>query len=658
MSEALHYVFYFVLAGALSIVITPWIMKLAAHIGAIDKPDERKIHDHPMPRLGGVGIFISVALTLAVAVSFDPMGMELFTGKGYNLYLLGAAFLMVLCLGIWDDMKQLKPGPKFIVQTLVATLVYFAGFRLDAVGHPLGAGMVGLGLFEFPATILWIVGVTNALNLIDGLDGLASGVAMISSLTIFAISLSFGNSNAAFASLLIAGAAAGFLRYNFHPAKIFLGDSGSLFLGLSLATFSMHTSAKISTVYTLLVPVFALGLPLLDTGLSMLRRFLSPFLPNTWDGDVNLGMFKSIFMPDRRHIHHQLMAKGYSHRKVVLVLYAISLALGVGAFLISLADTLPMIMGILMIVGAAMYFGLRHLSYGEMAIHRNGILLGIYIHVYKWPIIKRAWFQSLMDTLFAAASLALAFALAAPAVLANRPAFIPVAGAVIAAQIAVLWISGLYKETTRQLGIGDALRTLRCLAFAAVAAVAVVDLMSAQPMAASMTIGILDLFFLLSMAGLSRFSFSVLTHLLHKDTSGKRTALVFGADHRGTLAVQALLNSEALQLAPVGFLDNDPELEGKHLNGYPILGTHWKLPQILQRIKIDEIIVPSGYLETEVMAQIQAVARAHNIHVHRLEWQLTEFTPQAKGKEQLRREFYIAKNEGAPVRSRDAQSRK
>lgn len=655
MSDTLHYVFYFVLAATLSIIVTPWIMKLAAKIGAIDKPDERKIHARPMPRLGGVGIFISVALTIGAAVAFDPMGMELFTGKGYNLYLLASAFILVLALGIWDDMKQLKPGLKFVVQTLVATLVYFAGFRLDTVGHPLGNGMVGLGIFEFPATVLWVVGVTNALNLIDGLDGLASGVAMISSLTIFAISLSFGNSNAAFASLLIAGATAGFLRFNFHPAKIFLGDSGSLFLGLSLATFSMHTSAKISTVYTLLVPVFALGLPLLDTGLSMLRRFLSPFLPNTWDGDVNLGMFKSIFMPDRRHIHHQLMAKGYSHRKVVLLLYSISLALGIGAFLISVADTLPMIMGILMIVGAAIYFGLRHLSYGEMAIHRNGILLGVYINVYKWPIIKRAWFQSIMDTIFASASLTFAFALAAPGALSTHTGFWTLAGATIATQVIVFWVSGLYKETTRQLGIGDALRTFRCLVLAVAASITFVGAMATVTLSAGLTFGILDLFFLLGTMGFSRFSFSILTHLLHKETAGKKTALVYGADHRGTLTVQALLNSDVLGISPVGFLDSDPELEGKNLNGYPILGTHWKLPQVLRRMKIDQIVVPSGDLDTEVMAQISAVAKAHGILVQRLEWQLADFSVQAKGKEQLRREFYLAKKEADPVRVRTDQ---
>jgi UDP-GlcNAc:undecaprenyl-phosphate GlcNAc-1-phosphate transferase len=155
VSEALHYLFYFVLSATFSIIATPWVMKLAGRIGAIDRPDERKIHDHPMPRLGGVGIFVSVALTVAVAIAFDPLGMELFTGKGYNLSLLASAFLLVLGLGVWDDIKQLKPGPKFIVQTFVATLVYFAGFRLDAVGHPLGGGMVGLGLFEFPATVGW-----------------------------------------------------------------------------------------------------------------------------------------------------------------------------------------------------------------------------------------------------------------------------------------------------------------------------------------------------------------------------------------------------------------------------------------------------------------------------------------------------------------------
>jgi UDP-GlcNAc:undecaprenyl-phosphate GlcNAc-1-phosphate transferase len=618
---------FLVIAVLLGLVLTPLTIRVARAVGAIDKPDERKIHAQPMPRLGGLAVFGSVFLTYAVGFFFFPSFREVYTTDLVNYPLLGAALLLVFVLGVWDDMKQLSPGPKFLVQLAAASLVYLAGFRLVAIGHPLGDGLLDLGWLEFPATVLWIVGVTNALNLIDGLDGLASGVALISGLTILAVSLTIDTWDVAFAAIIMAGAVLGFLRSNFHPAKIFLGDSGSLFLGFVLATLSLQSSAKSTTVYTFLVPVFALGLPILDTALAMIRRFLGPFMPARLTEGYSLRMLRSIFLPDRRHIHHQLMARGISHRRVVLILYGISAALGVGAFLISVADTLPMILMILLGIGYAMFFGVRKLNYGEIAVHRNGILLALYLHIYRWPILKRGWFQSILDAAFALGALAATSWLWNSVTGSSAFAFGPMMYVLVATQILAFWVMGLYRETSQQLGMGDALRTLRSLVTAGAATGFVFWAMTSTPATGVLTLSLIDLSLLIPLAVLSRFSFSMLTHFLQRDMTGKKSALIFGANQHGKIALQILLDSETLRLAPMGFLDEDAELEGKHLNGYPILGTHWKLSQILKRRRVDEIILPDNRLSPGILAYVQGVAQAHGVAVRRLDARLVDVAP-------------------------------
>jgi UDP-GlcNAc:undecaprenyl-phosphate/decaprenyl-phosphate GlcNAc-1-phosphate transferase len=610
----------------LSLFFTPLTMRIAHLVGAIDKPDERKIHAKPMPRIGGLAVVASVFFTYAIALIFVPSIRDVYAASTVSYPLLGAALAIVFILGIVDDIKQLKPGPKFLVQLVAASLVYLAGFRLVSVGHPLIDGtLLDLGWLEFPATVLWIVGVTNALNLIDGLDGLASGVALISGLTIMAVSLTIDNWDVAFAAAIMAGAVIGFLRYNFHPAKIFLGDSGSLFLGFVLATLSVQSSAKSTTVYTMLVPMLALGLPLLDTALAMTRRFLGPFLPARLAQGYSLRMLRTMFLPDRRHIHHQLMARGISHRRVVLMLYATSAALGVGAFLVSVADTIPMVLMILVGVAFAMMLGIRTLNYGEIAVHRNGILLALYVNLYKWPILKRGWFQSLMDALFALGALTATSWLWTS--VTGSIAFGPTMYFLVGTQILAFWLTGLYRETPQQLGMGDALRTLRSLAAAGLATGVVFWGMSSTPATGVVTLTLLDLSLLIPMAVLTRFSFSMLTHFLQRDMTGKKSALIFGANQRGKIALQILLDNDELRLAPVGFLDNDPELEGKHLNGYMILGTHWKLSQILKRRRVDEIILPDATLSPGILSYVQGVAQAHGVAVRRLDAQLVDVAP-------------------------------
>lgn len=329
--------FGFVLAAGFSLLLTPWVIKLARFVGAIDQPGERKAHSHPMPRLGGVAVFLSCFISFGLVALFDrPLlsGSWIFSSEGG---LFGLCLFIVMLLGFWDDLRSLKPFQKFGVQVLLSSVVYIAGFRVSAVMNPFGGGWLDVHAVDYPLTVLWIVGVTNALNLIDGLDGLAAGVATIAAFTILPIALLWGDTGTAVLAVILAGALIGFLRYNFNPAKIFLGDSGSLFIGFMLAVLSIKSSTKSTTTFALVIPILALGLPIMDTLLSMIRRFLHSFLPSEAKESSIVGRLKTIFSPDKSHIHHRLLARGLSHRTAVLVLYGVSSVLGIGAFAVTLS---------------------------------------------------------------------------------------------------------------------------------------------------------------------------------------------------------------------------------------------------------------------------------------------------------------------------------
>jgi UDP-GlcNAc:undecaprenyl-phosphate/decaprenyl-phosphate GlcNAc-1-phosphate transferase len=230
-----------------ALLFTPWIIKLAKLIGAVDKPNERKIHIIPTPRIGGVAVFLSILASGIVLYFTFP---NIFTETGENniqLPITLMCLLFIFTLGFVDDLKSLKPGIKFGVQFLIAGLIYYAGFRISNITNPIGTGMLNVEVIDFPLTVLWIVGITNAFNLIDGLDGLSSGVAAIASISIFMVSALSEQYILAMTSLVLAGALTGFLKYNFRPAKIFLGDSGSLVIGFTLAILSIQSTTKIST---------------------------------------------------------------------------------------------------------------------------------------------------------------------------------------------------------------------------------------------------------------------------------------------------------------------------------------------------------------------------------------------------------------------------
>jgi UDP-GlcNAc:undecaprenyl-phosphate GlcNAc-1-phosphate transferase len=325
----------FGLALVISMGLTPWIIRLARLVGAIDVPGDRKIHSKATPRLGGAAVWTAFVLTVAAAFRSFPDLYAAASSFPYRWDALGAALLFVVALGTWDDIHSLRAGHKLAVQLLIGTLVYAGGVRIQSVGNPFGPGELGLGPLAFPVTVLWVVGITNAFNLIDGLDGLASGIAIISSLTIFAVAGLNQDSVTAALALAIAGSILGFLPFNFNPARIFLGDSGSLFLGFILSVVSIHSSAKGSTAVSIVVPVLALGLPIMDTLLAMIRRMLRSFLGDPASAGSIRRSLGCIFLPDKEHIHHRLLARGIPHRTAVIILYLVSCAFGLCAFAVS-----------------------------------------------------------------------------------------------------------------------------------------------------------------------------------------------------------------------------------------------------------------------------------------------------------------------------------
>jgi len=311
----------FALALAVSYFMTPYVKSFAEKVGAIDVPrDARRIHDHPIPRMGGLAIFMGFVMSVIVFITFDSQVLGL---------LLGA--LIIAAMGAVDDIVGLKPMIKLAVQVLAALVAIRCGIYFNVITNPNLMSYndtINMGLLSLPLTVIWIVGCTNAFNLIDGLDGLAVGVSAISSFTLLIVSLLVSGPNTSFLLAALCGACIGFMPYNMNPAKIFMGDVGSQFLGFVLACVSIMGIFKLTAVITVLIPVMAMMLPLADTIFAFARRILHGQSP---------------FHADRGHFHHRLLAMGLSQKQAVAVLYGFSAVMGLVSVIIAGKDRDPAI---------------------------------------------------------------------------------------------------------------------------------------------------------------------------------------------------------------------------------------------------------------------------------------------------------------------------
>ncbi len=314
----------FLLSALCATFLTPLVRRLAHRFGALDHAhSSRKIHGKPIPRLGGIAIVVAFFAPLVGLLLFQTEVGHLFVAEREKVIGLFAGGIAIALLGLYDDLKGANAWKKFAIQFVVAGTLYYLGFRIEELANPLG-GSISLGWASVPFTVLWIVGVINALNLIDGLDGLAGGVALVAVITTFLVSLQRGHPLMMLFSAALAGAILGFLFYNFNPASIFMGDTGSMFLGFVLSATAIQTNQKATTAVAVLIPAIALGLPIIDTLLAIGRRALRG---------------RPLFQADKEHIHHRLIAAGLTHRQAVLVLYGFCIFLGAAALVLTFASS-------------------------------------------------------------------------------------------------------------------------------------------------------------------------------------------------------------------------------------------------------------------------------------------------------------------------------
>ena len=298
------YIVAFSIALVVAYFITPKVMELAIKVGALDAPDERKVHKGMIPRMGGLAIYAGFVLAVLASmyVSREIMGL-----------LVGGTIILIV--GIIDDLKPLPANVKLLGQIVAAAVLVMFDIRIEWLTNPFGE-MIYVDYLAIPLTILWVVGLTNTVNLIDGLDGLAAGVSTIASVTILLVALQQNFWTVAILTAALAGSALGFLQHNFNPAKIFMGDTGSMFLGYMLAAISILGAVKSAATIALIVPIVALGLPILDTAFAIIRRYMSG---------------RPIFKPDKGHLHHRLLEMGLTQKQAVLLMYVISGCLGLSA---------------------------------------------------------------------------------------------------------------------------------------------------------------------------------------------------------------------------------------------------------------------------------------------------------------------------------------
>ena len=322
-----------VVAALVTALITPLSILLAPKLGAMDVPrDARRVHNKPMPRFGGIAIYAGIMAGLAIFAQ---------TQRHLPAIMVGCTLIYIL--GAIDDLKGMKPVVKFAGQVVCASVVFAMGLRINFVTNWFGEGHMDLGIAVcYFVTVIWLVAITNAVNLVDGLDGLAAGISAISALSIAYISYIHGWYGPTICMMVLAGACIGFLPFNFHPAKTFMGDGGSQLLGFSIAALSILGTVKSATVVAVVIPVLVLGLPIIDTAMAIVRRTLR---------------HQSIASADKEHLHHRILRAGFGQRRAVLLMYSVSGIMGIMAILysrdlfiecIGLAFIAAMIIGVLM----------------------------------------------------------------------------------------------------------------------------------------------------------------------------------------------------------------------------------------------------------------------------------------------------------------------
>lgn len=573
-------------AALAAYALTPFAAWVALKTGAIDQPGVRKIHQAPIPRLGGIAVILSIALTLlamlgAGLVSTSDLPWRFLLG-------LSLGILPVLLISIADDIRSVPPLVKFAAHGIGAAIAVSFGLRLNDTVHLFGEP-TNIALVAIPLSWLWIVGVTNAFNLADGLDGLSAGLALISAGSLAVVALVLGDAPQAFMSVVLVGALIGFLPFNTYPARIFFGDTGAAGIGFLLACLGLWGTSRLSTGIAVLVPILVMGVPITDALTSMARRSLGRLLH---------GGRGSVFTADQEHIHHRLLRKGVGHRRAVLLLYGIGLGAAIaGVLSLFMASGRSALVLVTLIIAAGL--AIRELDYDEFAVIRNGLVL----RMYDVPALRTGAFRGFIDMALVGVAVYAAFVLKFDEwhLDVNRDAALNLFVILMPTTLVSFLTFGLYRRSWRYSNFNDILLTVTAICASSAAGVMLGYLLFGNM--PGTTYFVIYTLVLSALVLAVRTSFRALLHWKAREKAGGELVLVYGADMQGAIAFQELFWSRATGFHPVGFIDDDPKNLKRLINGFPVLGDIHGLERVARERGASGLIVASsnvtaGQLET------------------------------------------------------------
>lgn len=580
-------------AGLLSFLLTPLAAHLAVRIGAMDLPGPRKIHDRAVPRLGGAVVIVSFATMLAVVLLLrDSDSLR-------DLALaIGLGALPVVAVSVRDDIFPVSARMKLAAHLAGAIVSASFGVSLGSEIHLFGTS-VHLGWMAVPLSVIWMVSITNAFNLVDGLDGLSAGLGCIASVSLGFVFLMVGQTGTATASFVLAGAIAGFLPQNFYPARMFLGETGAATIGFCLAALSLRGGSTLSAGLATILPVFIFGMPIAEALVSIARRWV--------------GSKGGIFDPDRNHIHHRLLALGIDHRRAVLTLYGGALVTTL-AGLFSLFVTAQHTALLVTALACAAFVGVSRLDYDEFAFIRGGAAL----RLYEAPVLRHSFFYVFGDLLIVAASVYLAIALKADDwnLQRHRAQALTMLGVLAPSTVLSFHAFRLYRGEWKLASIDDFRRIVAAVVLTSLAGFMLSPLVG---YASSVSLQLIYMVVALVLVVTSRAAYPILADRTAWASHTGAPTLIFGAGRGGAGAVRQLLADDSAHMRPVGFVDDDPRKVGRLVQGIPVLGCLRELERIVKESSAEAIVIAASAVSDERLRDVVRRCEALDIGLVRME---------------------------------------
>jgi UDP-N-acetylmuramyl pentapeptide phosphotransferase/UDP-N-acetylglucosamine-1-phosphate transferase len=613
----LKYPAVFAASGAVCGLALAVLGRCAGRCGLLDRPRERHIHVDPIPKIGGLAIFAGflAGAALLLLVPWGGTKGSLDWRWACNFIAIGGLYLL---LGVLDDKRELKPLQKLAGQMLVAGVAYWLGVRFGKfLGRP-----VPLGL-DLVVTVVWFVAFVNAFNLIDGMDGVATGLAIMGGLGLFILFVFLRQPGSVLMVLAMLGACVVFLRYNFHPARYFLGDAGSMLLGAFFATVALESATKTMTVASLAFPLLLVGVPLLDSGLAIWRRILKAFLAKA-RGGASGSIPSSVMGGDLEHLHHRLANRGHSPRKVSLILFGISGLLIALGLLVVVRHSWNVGLAFLSLIILAYLLG-NYLATVELGLSGDAIVAGMHLPVSN---AFGTVFYPVFDCVALAIGSGLAFILARPILPMEVPLRVgwlfstPI---LITFPLLFLFAGGAYRRLWSRARVSEYAALYVCVAAGCLAGVGVLVLFRGWPLYPAVLFAILLLFFnggmVVGIRTLPRLAMDLAGWNRRRHSrAGLRRALVYGAGYKATLLLREMtfskMDSGQDRFHLKGLIDDNPAAWGRIMHGYRILGGFDYLCRAIERQSVEDIIIACS-LVPERLARLKEKAAGKGVAVER-----------------------------------------